>query len=184
MNIDTLRTNTGYRRATYRDVMAAVDADHVTHLQRFDKAVAFRTLQHDTRGFPLGYEVTFNDCGGETVHRWHMNSEDKNRLARFVLHYLNGSYHDFEAGEDIEVYANQNYRPGHVLATTDVDVLIEYEMPNGTSALRLARPAGGKLLRERSVSHAALPKIWRDLIRQQGYSHLWIGNGQRGRVAL
>ena len=42
-----------------------------------------------------------------------------------------------QANDSLEVYINQGRRPAFVLAVLDDMALIEYEMPRGTTTLRL-----------------------------------------------
>ena len=43
-------------------------------------------------------------------------------------------------GEVLEVYRNQGYRYAKIVSLSGDDILIEYQMPNGTTALNIVKP--------------------------------------------
>jgi hypothetical protein len=85
-----------------------------------------------------------------------------------------------------KLLVNQGWRPAWVLAELDGEALIEYEMPNGTSALRIA--TAGALAEDwvnlmpweyRSVSYHALPRKWLRVLAR--YDEPWVGDPQQTR---
>lgn len=80
-----------------------------------------------------------------------------------------------ELGEDfdfksLELNVNQGWRPAEILARLGTEFLVEYEMPGGTTALRvMALDAQGCPFRfVRSVSYAKVPRRWRDAMEEAG----------------
>jgi len=45
-------------------------------------------------------------------------------------------------GQNMEVFRNQGDRDATIVSTSGDDILVEYEMPNGTTALNIIRPDG------------------------------------------
>lgn len=90
--------------------------------------------------------------------------------------YLDGI--PYEAGDEVEVYSNQAERDGTVLAVVGRDVLIEYSMPAGTTAMLLFTVKNRKLTNRRNVAYASCPQKWIRAIAAQGM--YWQGLGQRG----
>jgi len=84
----------------------------------------------------------------------------------------------YRPNDSIEVYSNQAMRDGWVLAVIGDEILIEYEMPAGTTAMLKFTVLGGKLRHMRNVSYRDCPKKWLAAIREAGME--WVGMGQRG----
>lgn len=197
MNIDTLKRPDGtYRRATVSDIKRMLSSEHVCHIQSERGTIAIRPGQRLLVPKPnrqllaptteRGWEVDrVSSSHDRAQSKWFRRGEQQ-RLIRAVLVFLNGSLHHFEAGHDVTVYANQADRDAYVLAVKGQQVLIEYEMPGGTSALVLMSATGDQLTRIKTFPHRALPQHWINAIHEQGYAHLWIGRGQRtdGEIAL
>jgi hypothetical protein len=87
-----------------------------------------------------------------------------------------------------KLLVNQGWRPAWVLARLGDEALIEYVMPNGTSALRIVSAAGALAedwvaLRHweyRSISYHALPRKWlRELVHT---GERWEGLPQQTRM--
>lgn len=74
----------------------------------------------------------------------------------------------------MQLFVNQGYRDATILATLDHLDLMEYEMPNGTTALQIVQHGADF---GRSVSYRALPKRWQRALIEQGAT--WIGNPQQ-----
>ena len=83
-----------------------------------------------------------------------------------------------------QLLVNQGWRDAWVLADLDDEVLIEYAMPNGSTALRIAKREDIKgkdsvyLQNYRSVSYVSLPKKWLVALGDEE----WEGMPQRGRL--
>lgn len=87
-------------------------------------------------------------------------------------------------GESLEIYANQGQREATVIAAIGDERLIEYEMPKGSTALRIINvndPDG----HYKTVSYRAVPRVWLEAIvaagigwqgRQQGNKRMDKGN--------
>jgi hypothetical protein len=89
--------------------------------------------------------------------------------------------HDWELwpGEGITLTINQGDRDGVVLAAIGTERLLEYEMPRGTTALRVYDVVTE---RERSVAYRSLALKWLRVLVETGVQ--WIGNPQHGRRVL
>lgn len=179
MNIDTLRTGSKYRHATAKDIRKMLGAGHVTHIQTERGTIAIRPFSRDIDG-DAGWTVD-RAVAGITDHGQSKQFKrgEQQRIIRAALVFLNGELHSFEAGDDTTIFSNQAEREAYVLAVRGEQVLIEYEMPAGTSALVLMSAMGNELKRIKTIPHQALSQDWVDAIRDQGNSYLWIGNGQR-----
>lgn len=80
----------------------------------------------------------------------------------------------YRVGQGITVERNQGDRDGTVLAVDGIEALIEYEMPNGTSALNVIS-LGDKPYR--AVAYTSLPKKWQRLLVANEAE--WIGRPQQ-----
>lgn len=190
MNIDTLRRPDGtYRQATARDIRRMLAAGHVTHIQTARGTIAIRpgtqaiVRRHGDEFGPtreVGWTVDRAVAGitDREQSKW-FPRQDANRLVRACLLFLNGILHAYAAGDSVEVEANQGTRDGYVLAVRGNRVLVEYEMPAGTSALVFFEAIGEELHRLNTVPHRSLGAEWCESIREQDAAHLWIGRGQR-----
>lgn len=100
---------------------------------------------------------------------------------------------DIEAGNETQVFVNQGWRDAQVLAVLGNKALVEYEMPNGTTAMLVFEHAMGKLMNAgeiawqadsaplpQSVSYRRCPRKWIHAMRVAGME--WIGNSQAGTV--
>lgn len=75
----------------------------------------------------------------------------------------------YEAGDHLDLYRNQNFREAVILAILSDRALVEYEMPNGTSALNFVNLNGKWDHDYRPISYFALPKKWaKAMLEQQG----------------
>lgn len=223
MSIDTLKQKDGtYRRADYGTISRAIDAGHTEHLQTEHGIVAIRPYKIDEvrvnkrtgepqfPGEAVGKNVLIefyrpgHKHGDEEQVRGPISGLYITDLIAWVFERLNGSMDTFyEAGDNIDVWANQAEREGCVLATIGDEVLLEYEMPGTTSQYgynrrtgRYAHPAqptsslriittigletvGGW----KAVSYNRVPKRWLAAIRDAGMTD-WIGMGQRSTVRI
>jgi hypothetical protein len=177
MNIDTLRrSDNTYRAAEYIDVARCLNADHVTHLQRDSVVVAIRPAVDNGRP---GWEVTLAPNGISRTSKFFPKHEQL-RVIRNVLRFLNGTENSYETGDTTTVEANQGEREAEVLATSGNQMLVEYLMPNGTSALRIITVCGRRFIDQRSVPYRNVPKKWVRAMHEQGTT-LWEGRCQRSR---
>ena len=75
----------------------------------------------------------------------------------------------------LDVYRNQAYREAYLYAVIGERALIEYEMPNGSSALNFVSIHNTRDYRP--VSYGALPKKWaKAVIEQSGMKNWYYGN--------
>lgn len=93
-------------------------------------------------------------------------------------HYENWNYidRDLAVHDDFLLAVNQGWREATCLAVLGDDALIEYEMPSGTTALRIvlaADPDGTYI----NMSYYDLPKKW--LREMAAWGICWIGNPQQ-----
>ena len=184
MNIDKLKSASGtYRKATVGDIKQMLSAGHVTHIQTERGTIAIRPgIDKDQRrGWMVDRAV--EGIANREQTKW-FSRDEQVRLVRDVILFLNGTLHSFEAGDDCVVEANQGIRDAYVLAVIGDELLVEYEMPAGTSSLVLFSAVGNMLTRINTVPHKTLPQRWVNAIHNQGYAHLWIGMGQRSRVSI
>ena len=80
-------------------------------------------------------------------------------------------------GQWVKVYANQGMRDARVLAILDDQALIEYEMPNGTTALRVVECNEPENTIQR-FSYASVPNRW--LTELYFLDCEWTGKPQQG----
>ena len=82
--------------------------------------------------------------------------------------------------DSLEIWSNQADREAYVLAVDGDNILIEYSMPAGSTAMLQYTVRGGKLCAMKNVSYNACPKYWIELMRANDIE--WDGHGQRGSV--
>jgi len=78
-------------------------------------------------------------------------------------------------GESLEIFANQGQREATVIAAIGDERLIEYEMPKGSTALRIINvndPDG----HYKTVSYRAVPRVWLEATVAAGIG--WQGRQQ------
>jgi len=81
-------------------------------------------------------------------------------------------------GDTFDLWINQGNRPAVVLAAIGTKRLIEYEMPNKTTALRLV-DIGDSDSRYRTMSYRSVPIKWLDAIVAAGT--VWSGYPQKDK---
>lgn len=81
------------------------------------------------------------------------------------------------AGDLMTLFINQGERDVWVLGTIDNQMIVEYEMPSGTTAMQMLKNEKGAG-HIRSVSYTSCPKKWIQAIRDGVGS--WEGNSQSG----
>jgi hypothetical protein len=82
--------------------------------------------------------------------------------------------------ESVEIYVNQNTREGYVLAVVKDEALIEYEMPNGTTALRIVPRDNPDAYPYKRANYLTLSAKWIKAMSNQGTLIHMIANPQRG----
>ncbi len=81
---------------------------------------------------------------------------------------------DDRVGEQVDIYRNQADREGIIVSYVDEDILVEYQMPKGTTALNIIKPDGSyKSYPYRKLSSS---KKWRKNLAD----NLLINNPQSG----
>ena len=85
-----------------------------------------------------------------------------------------------EPNETVLVYVNQAEREGYVLAVLENEALIEYEMPKGTTALRIVPADNIDAYPYKSPSYLTLSAKWIVAMYEQGTLENMIGNPQGG----
>ena len=195
-NIDALRNKDGsYRFARYRFITGALTAGHTTHLRTERGTVAMRPYEikevriNQRTGEPYfpgekvgrNWLVEFCPTGGSHDDAVKLYTHNRNDAARFVFKHLNGFLNSYTAGDSVDIWSNQNWREGTVLAVIDDQALIEYDMPSGSTSLRINRVIGHHFVGAyRTPSYRTLPKKWIAAMHEQGTSW-WMGLGQRER---
>jgi hypothetical protein len=71
----------------------------------------------------------------------------------------------WQANSFMSVYVNQGNRDASVCARIDFNVLLEYEMPAGTTALRMVDLRNG---RDKTISYSQLSNKWWKAIQENG----------------
>lgn len=97
-------------------------------------------------------------------------------------HALQMNSNPYHTDETMEVYSNQADREATVLAVIGDEILVEYEMPAGSTAMLQFTVLGGELRKRKNVAYNTCPKRWIAAMVEQGME--WIGAGQRGNVAF
>lgn len=122
------------------------------------------------------YTLSFSDKRpDEQELRW--PAED------LIMAYLSDDSMPYEANDGITVHCNQAERDGVVLATIGNEMMIEYEMPAGSSALLRYVIRNGEWCGMKNYSYNAVPKRWLDAIRKADMTE-WIGMGQRSHIRI
>jgi hypothetical protein len=86
-----------------------------------------------------------------------------------------------EEYDDFQLEVNQGFRPAHVLAIIGDEVLVEYEMPRGSTALRIIQNGDDAMDEDgyssgqtyKNVSYDRLPLRWLEALVSSGTG--WIG---------
>ena len=81
----------------------------------------------------------------------------------------------YQSGDAMTLFVNQGERDACVLGTIDDHMIVEYEMPSGTTAMQILKNDNGAD-HVRSVSYTSCPKIWIQAI-SDGVGG-WKGNSQ------
>src|SRR5512142_1522686 len=83
---------------------------------------------------------------------------------------------DLRVNQSFDIWVNQQWRETYVLATHGNQALLEYEMPNGTSALRVV-PINQPDAHGKSVSYHSVPTYWLEEMVKEDIE--WLGRPQR-----
>ncbi len=118
------------------------------------------------------YTLDFSDRTCEQV-------TNLDKAIDLVVDYLNQGEHGWEADDFTQVYVNQAERDATVLAVRGSKVLIEYEMPRGTTAMLVMDGRFGDLRGRSNVAYSTIPQYWIDAMHKAGTE--WRGFGQRRR---
>ena len=187
MNIDTLKTSSGaYFPARHRDIVRMLGAEHATHIQTGRGTIAIRPGSRTQDGREVKGWTVDRAVSGITNRSQSkfFTRQEQRRVIKVALLFLNGKHHFWRATDYVQWWANQAQRDGRVLAVNGNEVLIEYEMPAGTSALVLCDGLGETLRAKRTIPHCKLSREWIDCIHEQGAAAYWIGHGQRMQRAI
>ncbi len=84
----------------------------------------------------------------------------------------------YTPNDSLVLYVNQADREAYVLAVIGDEMLVEYEMPAGSSALVCISVKDGVLGMRRSFAYKSVPKKWIDAIRAADMTE-WLGQCQR-----
>jgi hypothetical protein len=201
-NIDRLRlpnVDWEFRLANRHEVRKALELEHVTHLQRYDRTVAMRRSVIPAEKAKPGYrqrpdKVLYTVTFAASHIDQQVSSLEK--AVDIVMDFLNQGEHEYAEHDSLEVWCNQGKREATVLAVLGSDILIEVEMPGTTSQWGYNRRTGqyrhparpttflcvynaglGDLRTKRNISYTKVPKKWLAEMRSNNMD--WIGNGQR-----
>ena len=183
------------RRVTHRWVMRMLSAEHTTHCQsqRFG-IIAIRPCADGIRidfykgdDSPRHHHEASLILGGDSAKpQWEGITRACNKLAaiKWILERINGGIDaGFTANDSVTVWRNQADREAVVLAVIGDQVLVEYEMPKGTSAMLLFNSIEGEFFDcGRSISYKTCPQKWVNAINAADME--WMGNSQTGYVAF
>ncbi len=88
----------------------------------------------------------------------------------------------FQAGDQCSVFINQGYRAAMVLAVLHSRALLEYEMPEGSTALRETDATMRRRIdlthHDRTLPYRTLPRRWIRAIVDQGTADQLLGYSQ------
>lgn len=97
--------------------------------------------------------------------------------ARIIMDYFSDDSMPYYANDSITEFVNQGERDGWVLAVIGNEMLIEYEMPAGSTAMVYYLIKNGEHTNRRTISYATCPKRWIAAMREAKMT--WVGMGQR-----
>jgi len=103
-------------------------------------------------------------------------------MKRLAVQYDPQHLVDLVWDRDYLMWVNQGWRNATVLMTIDDEALVEYEMPNGSSALRIVPVASdqqGAISPPwyRNLSYKRVPKKWLRKLVETGMT--WLGSPQQ-----
>ena len=130
---------------------------------------------HDNINFE--YFLKCTGCGYELAKQYWKDSDGT------FVDYTDGIAEDsqksvlpYKAGDRLFIWSNQGERGAWVLGTLEDQIIVEYEMPSGTTALNILQNAVDVKF-VKSVSYKSCPKKWIQAIRDGVGS--WEGICQR-----
>ena len=103
-------------------------------------------------------------------------SESQSAFGHLVTEDSQKSVLPYKSGQRISIWVNQGERDAWVLGTLEDQIIVEYEMPSGTTALNILQNAVDVKF-VKSVSYKSCPKKWIQAIRDGVGS--WEGICQR-----
>ena len=121
---------------------------------------------HDNINFE--YFLKCTGCGYELAKQYWKDSDGT------FVDYTDGIAEDsqksvlpYEAGDRIYIWVNQGERGAWVLGTLEDQIIVEYEMPSGTTALRILQNADyvNEHKFGKGVGYKSCPKKWIQAIR-------------------
>lgn len=205
MNVDTLKVNNSegkwsgaYRQATIRDIASAVDICGVTHLESYNEELECRVVVAMRRcSKPNTYmldTVIDEMVKGRNRLRWRAPMRNlptqyglsRSEIISKVYRLLNGKECvPFVPFNDLYVWVNQANREAEVLAVIGNEMLVEYSMPAGTTAMLICsifEEKDARLLPKKgrmgtNCSYIKIPKKWLKAMWAAGTS--WEGRSQR-----
>ena len=86
-------------------------------------------------------------------------------------------YADITPGDSYDIEVNQALREGTVLAVVNGTLLVEYQMPKGTTGLQFVNAQG----HQKGASYTSLSRVWLQAIVDGGQE--WVANSQ-GRLPV
>lgn len=185
MDVDTLIKEDGtFRLCKLHDATMALSAEYVTHLSRTDDGVTRVVGMRKSFVHGEGYRYTVEFAS--TAWRWinTINTYGSLGPARDdVVAFLNWGAHEYRANDAITYWSNQAHREATVLAVIEDEIILEYEMPAGTSALVKCNVRYGDLRGRTNYSYNAVPRKWLMAILGADMTN-WIGMGQRSIVRI
>jgi hypothetical protein len=103
------------------------------------------------------------------VYIWNTESLEANKRPIEMVRPLRPGY-------SCDIYVNHAMRKAYVLAIIGNEALIEYSMPAGTTALKIAEIRNGEINGGKTIPYKNLPLRWLKAIVDSGQS--WEGNPQ------
>lgn len=141
----------------------------------------WRELDHD---YPVAQLPRLYDANYRAVQ---LRLLDRNRVVRYPDYELAEFAEEFswQPGDRLLVYANQGDRPAVILAVAGGRALAEYEMPGGSTALRVVdrddpNAGRGRQLGD-GISYHCCPLLWLAAIEWAGTA--WVGEPQQASRA-
>ena len=181
MSIDTLKLDHLLRQHTAFDSVAhLLDARgnyrptiELSDYGRLQLAAEYDKLQAE-RGDPRRAYTYRN----EAMRQDQMQKDEREAYRMQSANLMGATQTQYGPNDPLDVWVNQAEREATVLAVIGNEILVEYEMPNGTSALLQMTVDGRDLIRRRNVSYNSVPLRWLNAIRRADMTN-WIGMGQR-----
>ena len=159
-------------RGNYRPTIELSDYGRVQLAAEYDRAM---TARNDPRR-----AYTYRN---ESMRQDQMQRDEREAYRMQSAHLMGATQTAYGPNDSITVYSNQAEREACVLAVIKDQILVEYEMPNGTSALLQMTVDGRNLIRRRNVNYNTVPRRWLNAIRRADMTD-WLGMGQRSATRI